>query len=253
MEQDCANYLAGTYVELGRKAATENDGKALEKYVSELQELHDAIIKLGRITVNKKVILLLGRLYHLQARKEEAKKCFRDHVGTCLELLSDEDPSNDYQAYMGLGESLGRLYDDENALAAWSMIGPRNRSTDDPRDRYEGMTSKPSGPLYYRCANGECDHIWRFANDIYVCRDCIDCMFCEKCHTELKTGRMEWRVCGKDHEFLYVPKWDSEAAEKVEKGHVKVGNDPAMKIADWVDKLRREYGIEVPEDGAGST
>ncbi|OMP83608.1 hypothetical protein BK809_0004989 [Diplodia seriata] len=145
---------------------------------------------------------------------------------------------------------MGRLYDDENALAAWSLIGPNDFTRDQVA---EGTTPKLSGPLWYRCANRECDHRWTFADQIYVCRDCMGCMFCENCHTELKAGRMEWRVCGKDHEFLYVPKWDAEAAEKIGKGHVKVGDESIMKIEDWVDKLRREYGIEVPEDGAGST
>jgi len=47
----------------------------------------------------------------------------RGYVRVALDLLSDDDPSNDWQGYLKLAITLAPFDDDVNALVAWSLIG----------------------------------------------------------------------------------------------------------------------------------
>lgn len=56
--------------------------------------------------------------------REKANETLRSHVKLAADLLSDDDESNDWQAYEKLSVVLIRIDDDINALAAWSLLGP---------------------------------------------------------------------------------------------------------------------------------
>ncbi|KAF9639191.1 putative neutral amino acid permease protein [Lasiodiplodia theobromae] len=68
--------------------------------------------------------LVLGRVLHLAGKESEAREATRGYVRVALNLLDDDDPDNDTQAYLMLGEALAPLDDDVNALAAWGVIRP---------------------------------------------------------------------------------------------------------------------------------
>ncbi|KIX04226.1 uncharacterized protein Z518_07780 [Rhinocladiella mackenziei CBS 650.93] len=70
--------------------------------------------------------LIVGRYYTKVGMDKEAKDCLRSHVKVGVDLLSDEDPSNDWQGYLRLGMALMYYGDDDNSLAAWSLIGPND-------------------------------------------------------------------------------------------------------------------------------
>lgn len=70
------------------------------------------------------ISLVLGRLLHLCGREKDAREAVRAYVHVALNLLDDDDPGNDWLAYLLLGQALGPLDDDENVLAAFGLIRP---------------------------------------------------------------------------------------------------------------------------------
>lgn len=68
--------------------------------------------------------LLLGRYYALTENVEKARVYFKKEMQSGLDLLSDEDPSNDWMGYLKLAETLMHFGDDLNALSAYSLLIP---------------------------------------------------------------------------------------------------------------------------------
>lgn len=68
--------------------------------------------------------LLLGRYYALTGNVEKARVYFKKDMQSGLDLLSDEDPSNDWIGYLKLAETLMHFGDDLNALSAYSLLIP---------------------------------------------------------------------------------------------------------------------------------
>ena len=64
--------------------------------------------------------------YHLMSigQQEQARAQLDSTIKLGVGLLSDDDASNDYQGYTKLADAFMRLKDEENALAAWSLLGP---------------------------------------------------------------------------------------------------------------------------------
>ncbi|KAI9855693.1 MAG: hypothetical protein M1813_009655 [Trichoglossum hirsutum] len=283
--------------------------------------------------------LLLARLLRTMEGEESARECMRPNVKIALDLLSDDDPSNDWQGFIKLAMVFGTYGDDVNALAAWSLLGPieenpgisygvnetekekqvgkgpradkenengtevRNSEPQGGDDRagelqssqsrtLEGLngyqaatdaantegeaalpialppkdshadtpkgetnaseqanastpvapsTPRRIGPLQYTC-DGGCGHTWSFADDLYVCKDCIDVQFERACWKKLKNAALEFRVCDPSHEFLHVPPWDDEVQSVVPQGSVMVGGH-VVTVAEWLDGIRKEWGV----------
>ncbi|KLJ08852.1 hypothetical protein EMPG_15719 [Blastomyces silverae] len=151
------------------------------------------------------------------------------------------------------GEASGALADDENDIKL---------SASDKEARSRSPSPAPSlipraGTLNIECGGDRhCDRIWAFADDIYVCKDCVRLCICKDCWDKLQAGTLRpncsWSsiVCDKSHEFLHVPKWNAEEARKIPKGHVKVGEE-VIAVTDWLNKLRKEYRLTVEEGGEG--
>jgi hypothetical protein len=164
----------------------------------------------------------------MTAQHDQVKDTLRANVKENLDFLSDDDPSNDWQGYRGLAMNLMFAGQDENALAAWSLIGPDDDIT-----------------LSYKC-DGGCDKIWTFPNDIWVCKDCPDVQFDEACLKLLQEDKLEDKVCNKNHELLYVPKYDVKTSKAIGKGKVMVG-DSIMTVDAWLDGLRKDWGLTAEE------
>ena len=115
--------LASVYLQRAKEAGFQS--LTAQEYLKRL-----TFLSRGRIGGNEEEViyqdipLLLGRLYYLMGQEPQAKESMRGHVRVALDLLSDDDPSNDWQGYLALAVTLAPLNDDVNALAAWSLIGP---------------------------------------------------------------------------------------------------------------------------------
>jgi tetratricopeptide (TPR) repeat protein len=242
---------------------------------SEAQRLHRRITDLAvedtaqqdawSSTVNSN--LLIARYMVRYDRLDEARRLVRGSVKVGLDLLTDEDPENDWEAFLRLASVLMYSGERAHALAAWSMLWPRQVSEDYqrkvngrkgrvPLDGSSGTDkSSPAeeesdqyvGDLEFFC-DGFCGTEWTYGDDIWVCQDCLDVMFCGDCHKKLLHDNLGENTCSPTHEFLYVPPFD--ASEARGRGKLKVRLDgKQIPVRSWLQSLRGLFDLE---ENAGS-
>ncbi|OQD79098.1 hypothetical protein PENANT_c062G09607 [Penicillium antarcticum] len=222
------------------------DTEAAGQYVEQLEQL--VALKSASVAADwcysTYPTRLLARLYALQGDKEKAKDVIRPYVKDHLNILVDDDPLNDWQGYEGLATYLMYVGEDDDCLAAWSLIVPTTdtKSDEDEESLDGGSSQDPNGPLYAAC-DGKCGTRWTFANDIHACRECDDVQFDLACLNKLRKGTLEINVCGKDHEMIHVPAYDAVKMEKIGVGNVKVG-EKIMSVDDWIKRLKEDWGIK---------
>lgn len=181
--------------------------------------------------------VLLARAYHLAGFRTRAAKLAARHVGPALDILSDKDPENDWEGYTSLSNTLGHMDDDDDALAAKSLIGPLQRdwSRSDSADTLAEIAYL-RGRLKSSCDN-LCGTEWKYATDMHICRDCIRTIFCGRCLKQLKEGEMEYRLCDKNHRFLEVRKF-----ERAPENYVRVG-EKVKTIEEWKKEIKSRYEV----------
>jgi hypothetical protein len=285
LRQLIGKHLAQVYVDRMRQFSPE--APEVQSIINKLSDLaFEDSAEQEQWVIGLNTGLLLARYESVQGNEEGAMKVTRGIVKVGLDLLSDEDPDNDWQGYSRLAAALMYCGDDENALAAWSLIRPmeydekkgetaaaRNaehvngapttngdsKGEEDPKSTAvkaeageNAVGGEPAGPLSYMC-DGDCDPTtsWTYANDIYVCKDCLDVMFDEKCLGLLKAGKLTVNVCNPKHEFLHVPKWDLEEAEKRGTDHVRLRGEK-VPVSEWLNQLRKKWGFEQPAPAAAA-
>jgi tetratricopeptide (TPR) repeat protein len=123
--------LANVYLEQALLAGPNLEAAA--PYVDNLTQL--SVIKenehIGNWSTHQYPKQLLTRYYALTGQKDKAKDTLRAQVKKDLDLLCDEDPSNDYLGYLGLATDLMYAVQDDDVLAAWSLITPDEPETGD--------------------------------------------------------------------------------------------------------------------------
>ncbi|OJD37796.1 neutral amino acid permease [Diplodia corticola] len=238
--------LASVYLQLARdNHFHQTPGGCI--YVSKLEALVQRKSTDFQWTGSEEV--LLARAYHLAKQgikdKALADKLGRNarmlaakHVGPALNILCDADPDNDWEGYTSLSNTLGHMDDDENALAAKSLIGPLQRDWMNPDIANDIAEIKYlRGRLKSSCDN--CGYQWTDVSGMHICRDCIRTIFCADCVRRLKNpdDTIEHRVCDPSHQFLVVPKF-----KPVELDYVLVENE-LIKTGDWKENVRSKYGV----------
>jgi hypothetical protein len=142
--------LANVYLE--QALLTGQDPEVVARHVNNLEQLSvpkddENITGWRRLTYPKQ---LLTRYYALTGQKEKAKDTLRAQVKKDLDLLSDEDPSNDYLGYTGLAKDLMYAVQDNDVLAAWSLITP-----DKPEEEDHEVEAQTDGRSVARGAESE--------------------------------------------------------------------------------------------------
>jgi tetratricopeptide (TPR) repeat protein len=184
---------------------------------------------------------LIARYHALQGDEQKAKDALRTHVKRNIDILSDDDPLNDWQGYQGLARYFMFAGQDADCLAAWSLIAPvDDTGTKSDSSKTEGF-HELRGPLSDSC-DGQCGRIWTYADDINVCRECDYMEFDTGCLNKLREGTLERQVCGKDHEFLRIPVYDPAHHQKVGEGNVLVGEE-IIPVSDWLQGIKERWGI----------
>lgn len=115
-----AQHIAETYLHRAKNIGIEN--RLARGLLARLEALPKHLDKddIYLLHINR----LLGRGYSLMGAEAAARKTLRKEVQTALELLSNDDISNDWQGYKALALALTPLSNDVNALAAWSLLCP---------------------------------------------------------------------------------------------------------------------------------
>ncbi|PYH79593.1 hypothetical protein BO82DRAFT_393813 [Aspergillus uvarum CBS 121591] len=186
---------------------------------------------------------LLARYHRLQGNHGKAKSILRFYVKLNLDLLSDDDPLNDWEAYFGLAVLSMFAGDEADALAAWSLITPSGVPEAETRlDNTKKNHHELKGPMVFSC-NGDCGTDWTFADNFNVCKTCFDVQLDHKCLDKLRAGTLEVKVCNPEHDMLRVPAYDASEHKRMGKGNVKVGED-ILKVEEWLRRVRRDWGLE---------
>ncbi|KAB8224412.1 hypothetical protein BDV33DRAFT_233369 [Aspergillus novoparasiticus] len=216
-----------------------------------LEHLDNVVaLKLGDDTIHGTYpARLLARYHALHGDEQKIKNVLRRYIKLNLDLLSDDDPLNDWQGYNGLAMHFMFAGHDADALAAWSLITP-----DDTTENTENPTTsdtterKLEGPLRDIC-DGGCGTYWTFANNFFLCKECNYVKFDQRCLDNLRNGTIEVKVCNKDHEMLHVPAYDPVERQRIGDGNVKVGEE-ILSVNEWLQRIRKGWGIQSAEEFA---
>jgi tetratricopeptide (TPR) repeat protein len=182
---------------------------------------------------------LVARYYSLQGDYQKAIDALRPAVKHNMDMLSDDDPLNDWQGYHGLARTFMRAGQDADCLAAWSSIAPFNEA-EDAED--EKTSDGLRGPMFCYC-DGECGTTWTVADDLYICRECDDVQFDLRCLNKLREGTLKRRVCGKDHDMLHVPAYDAAERQRIGDGNALIGEE-IVSMSEWLQRIKEKWGLE---------
>ncbi|KAK6437297.1 hypothetical protein LTR95_006512 [Oleoguttula sp. CCFEE 5521] len=70
------------------------------------------------------IALYIAAWYRQTGRTEEARELAKPHIKDAIVILSDDDPSNDYEGYWNLSEALVAVGDEANAIAIMHALRP---------------------------------------------------------------------------------------------------------------------------------
>ncbi|PGH12190.1 hypothetical protein AJ80_06810 [Polytolypa hystricis UAMH7299] len=129
---DTVQTLAQIYLQKAKDAGL--DTPTAQDYLRKLVYLVCDRVDPDDEQANYNTNLILARFYHLLGDKEQARKSVRRDIKTGIDLLSDDDLSNDIDAYRQLAAALMRVGDDVNALAAWSLVGPTEEEEEEQNE-----------------------------------------------------------------------------------------------------------------------
>ncbi|KAI9837471.1 MAG: hypothetical protein M1819_007119 [Sarea resinae] len=76
----------------------------------------------------KDTTLFLSAWYRLDGQTEKARACVKEHIVLALDLLTDDDDTNDIDGFRRLGMNLLKAHDEENVKRAFSMIQQHTRA-----------------------------------------------------------------------------------------------------------------------------
>ena len=151
----------------------------------------------------------------------------RSSLQMVMELLSDEDESNDRDAFKKVPPILTAFEDDKNSFTALAMEARKHRF------RWDMGLS----------CDGDCRLGWDLPSEMWICKQCINVRLDIECMVKLKEGRLEKKVCSPHHEFIEVPKWDEDNGDwlvSVPKGMVPWGGQ-IISLDEWKEKIRNVY------------
>jgi hypothetical protein len=251
--------------------------RAINK-LNKLSEINDDI---NTYSIYREAKLALARFLTTRDKLEQAREVLRPLVAKALEQARTADESED--GYERLALILPRINDDVNALAAWSTLSPsaveeddgperndtspandsvpngatdpaaragatehgRSPDKDDRRDESaEGKKDRDdlTGNISFFC-DGCCGRRWTYADDIWVCRDCLCVQLDTGCLEKLRRGELPITICHPKHEHLHVPPFDEHAWKGISPADLRVGSKIISRDV-WLATLKQEWGIE---------
>ncbi|KAI9666754.1 MAG: hypothetical protein M1831_001529 [Alyxoria varia] len=112
-----------SYVYMDRGRREKNDSEQSQVYLDKLRVLGNTGENSYDIDLNASV---LESLYHSKNENiEKARETLLPAMKDAFDLLSDDDPSNDWIGYLRLSAYLSFIGDDKNSVAAYKLITPK--------------------------------------------------------------------------------------------------------------------------------
>lgn len=159
-----------------------------------------------------------------------AQKAVEEVMAAALGLLSDDDPSNDWFAFLHLGRVLNTIQDRKNARAAWEMLTILQPDTDE---------------LLFSCYG--CSERFAISQGDRICMDCCGqiCLH-SKCHDTLPYASTLEKVktggCYKHHHFITIST-DENQAKAAKHGKIRIDTEE-ITLEVWKDRLMKQYVLE---------
>lgn len=116
-----------------------------EKHVKTLKELTESA---STPWVAPNLRLTLGGFYRLSGKCHIARQLLLSDMKSGMDLLSDNDPENDYVGYEMIANISMHAGDDSDALSAWSLYGsPERLSKKDATEKEDQNEVKSSSKI----------------------------------------------------------------------------------------------------------
>jgi hypothetical protein len=189
--------------------------------------------------------MYLVRYFHLQGHEGWARAMSRNTLQLALEILSDDDLSNDILAFFKITNIAIAFSDKEVTASSFAM----------ERLAYAGILSisedreeSPESSYMFQRGCDVCESKPR-PGGTWVCTDCIDLCMCEVCRARLMDREFVNNFCDPSHRGFLVHEWSDERMEKIPPGHVPWG-DKNITIDEWKkvlsDRFLPDEGVQFP-------
>ncbi|CAG8236788.1 unnamed protein product, partial [Penicillium salamii] len=219
--------LAPIYLQRILVATADSDSKAMADNLSKLSGISPEGVVTSELEFPPQ--LWLTRYYHLIGDDTKARETMRSLAQVVIELLSDEDESNDGFAFNKARRIFASIGDDQNTLTAlaWET---RDYRSDDGRD---------SRFMRLKCYGG-CSRPWEVPSEMLICKHCLGVRLDDGCMAALKEIELPKNQCKPYHEFIKVSKWDEEWLQSIPKEMVPWG-DQTITLDQWKQEIREVY------------
>ncbi|KAL4894267.1 hypothetical protein BDV59DRAFT_16615 [Aspergillus ambiguus] len=215
-------YRLGTiYLDKAKQAKEAKRDKEAEDYLGQLAAVKPEQVSEDQMRLPLR--LFAARYYHVYGNEVRAQRSVHNTLRMAIELLSDNDSSNDLLAYMKILFAVIPFGDEDNATAALSL-----------------MMREMSTPL--KCACG-CGHEWTTFTEIWWCQDCINVPLTAKCKDTIENEKETKRtVCGPGHKHFSVSGWEGMEPKKGSK-EVVPWRGEFISIDKWRKNLTKKYNL----------
>lgn len=219
---------------------------------------------------NSTIGLIVANFYKACGKEHEAVAWYKAQVKECIRLLSDDDPTNDQEAYLRLAGVLTATKDDENAIGLFYQINVLDMEAEKEANEEESEGEEDKNNTEGDCNTDKEEaeedgqnntHGSRSAEDltplncngcmksvriegISICRYCLDVQFCETCIQLRKNGTLPANVCSQKHEWIVIPpRPERERKRNKEQKEMLFIQDHWVTLEDFKDRLREKWGI----------
>lgn len=254
LDKGASDPTAGSYVTRLETLCRSNE-ECIRGY---RQSQHDPSICLARLHLLKD---------NQKSADEEARRLLRGAFDNWPEDLSD--PSLRMRFAL-LAQILAIFNMDEDAVAAWQALQPRQAdqtATEEDDASSQSKVDSPQEPpadptddapvealapasvsgaeAYisgYLCDG--CGTEWdKMLADCWDCKHCLCVQLCTPCHDKLLADEISPLVCSKEHNFLYLPKFDEEKWSSLPDDSIVVAGK-AVKREEWLNQFRERWLVK---------
>lgn len=168
--------------------------------------------------------LYAARYHCIDGNYAAAWSAAHNTLKMAMELLSDNDPTNDMFAFQKILYAMIPFEDTLNVITALAMI----------------KIASPSGRFFIPCSC-KCGHVWLSPSDgdMWWCMDCINVVLTEECRQNVK----DKNICRSTHRGFTIPKLDENLLKDVPKDHVPWDGE-FIPMDKWRRKIAQDYRLK---------
>jgi tetratricopeptide (TPR) repeat protein len=232
VQEEASKYLSRLCI-----SRASSDVARAEEYIKIVENLDKANIgsmpsQIGTARLQTKIHL--ATWYYNQGELDKARLLVQDDVLWALDILTDDDPANDFNGFYVLANALRAVQDDPNHLAARHAM--RQYDEDDSAMTTADKKQKATNTTNAFCS-GLCLQEHKQWDGMWLCRSCPDLNLCRNCYDLFETGDLHLKICNPEHKFLQVPR----LTHPFMRGNQVVVHDRVIDLDDWVNELRKQW------------